>query len=168
MLLINQHSVCETMPPLTSRFVLQLRLEVIQTFCGQPDESTPDGLWLEGVSAIVASTLPLCALSQFNDNLRVSRGGHLLHAHLALAGLVVSAWSRCQSPVGQGMSIGTKGNCKTWRCSTLPLARSLALESTKCISAASLCSMDCLQFRKIDTLIHISSYVVIAQRAMRL
>ena len=72
MLLIDQHTVRQTMPPLPSRLLLQLRLEVVQTLCCQPNESTADRLEFEVVSAVVGSTLALCALGQLGDYFRVT------------------------------------------------------------------------------------------------
>ena len=61
-LLVNESTVSGTVPALPSRFLFQLRFEIIETLRREPNDVLSDWLWLESITTLVHSALPLRAL----------------------------------------------------------------------------------------------------------
>ena len=121
MMQICQDPMCNSMPFLTLRFVIQPTRQIIEAFCNALQGFFAHRLTFESVSTIVTSAKTLNSLSYFADSFDISLGVRLqctlriLTNFIAMKTLV---WRK--TPIWCCVGIASEGNSEASMCSTLP------------------------------------------------
>jgi hypothetical protein len=70
MLKLRKQTVSDTVPSLSSRFIMHARRKEVQILCCDPQVSSAYWLCLEGVAAIISGGFTLRPLGEFGDDLK--------------------------------------------------------------------------------------------------
>ena len=121
MMQICKDPMCNSMPFLALRFVIQPTRQIIEAFCNTLQRFFADRLTFESVSTIVASAKTLNSLSYFADSFDISLGVRLQCTLRILADVIAMKtldWRK--TPIWCCVSIASEGYSEASMCSTLP------------------------------------------------
>ena len=121
MMQICKDPMCNSMPFLSLRFVMQPTRQIIEAFCNTLQGFFADRLTFESISTIVASAKPLNALCYLADSFDISLGIRLQCTLLILADFVaMQTLHWWKPPIWCCVSVASEGYSEASVCSTLP------------------------------------------------